>query len=958
MLFANSFWSADYVSGIERLSTQLRLSIAQLHELRTVVFSYMKCFHGSGEALSQLWASGYPHDSSYRVSRGKRSDRRDSRRSERMAHRRVISRGSALAGSDGPQLPLPLESSGASQVLSYDVQDLTWDLDFVFRRCVNDANLHLGHFQRLASAIDESVLVPLTAFLKLHEPLVLSALRDLDSAYSSYCSAYTAVDALRLQYTTTSRLGDFPADRGTGSDLEGSAQDTQTPSLGRRDLEFPLVVPGVIEFETRADLAVFLQNIFLSVPITKRKISIPGYSNDIFSAEHLCDLFIRKRPKGFNPTRSNTEKLGQALLDWKLIVGTGFFAKKFILGNMWFQWSDLAVQLTLNSDSALADEFRPVHKGAADTQTEPKRASDAPIKYLDDTMSHLSLSTTKKLNGVLKTMRTFGKHQYSEQELLDLEQEYNESYNTFSSQKHLLETQIFTTALKMQRFERAKINLIYHSLATLQELLKTHFEKAAQTARDNFTQFQNYNTPESHLAELEKTTAHFSLGIYFPSLLVPEPSSSSRPVATSSIQNIKLNFNLFKDVALQLKSDNPAPRLRSTPLFLFEAVNLLEKHPPKLIAQQWMEPINLEMYWESKNSIVSLIQSFELESAVNVQNEAAVEARIIAECIQSLSRLEPLRQVNFIKNWLLEISDSVIPSTVYDSLISVYKLKNDTTMSDTTRILGTIPRGNLSSLVFLLEHISRIFEASNTETIGGAQELNSGDTALESRSEESESKKKEAEPKNNGENSGTKEPESVTGLKDAGGFPEPLVQEIAFALNLMDAIGSIPFVHIIMRPSVVKHKSGFKPPIEEYNMLLSNLLQADCRQELLQALLANEEQYNQRQEQQRQALELQKRNLALQREQQTRERPESGTFPHLAFTPADGDEKAPESGARSSENDGLKPDNFSLRPFRTGTTPRASPTTSPVNRARSRSIDFMALPKTIITPLDLNLEES
>ncbi|KAF8000937.1 hypothetical protein HF325_004726 [Metschnikowia pulcherrima] len=70
--YANSFWSPDYASGIEKLSTLLMLSLAQLHELRKFVFGYMKYFHENGEYLANLADTSYPIDSSFRKSRGPR----------------------------------------------------------------------------------------------------------------------------------------------------------------------------------------------------------------------------------------------------------------------------------------------------------------------------------------------------------------------------------------------------------------------------------------------------------------------------------------------------------------------------------------------------------------------------------------------------------------------------------------------------------------------------------------------------------------------------------------------------------------------------------------------------------------------------------------------------------------------------------------------------------------------
>lgn len=89
---------------------------------------------------------------------------------------------------------------------------------------------------------------------------------------------------------------------------------------------------------------------------------------------------------------------------------------------------------------------------------------------------------------------------------------------------------------------------------------------------------------------------------------------------------------------------------------------------------------------------------------------------MIESIIELLTKEDIPTLINFFKNWLLEIADSLIPCLVYDSLIHIYKENDDTTTKSTIteviKVLSTIPRSNISSLLFILEHISIVFSLS------------------------------------------------------------------------------------------------------------------------------------------------------------------------------------------------------------------------------------------------------
>jgi len=129
----------------------------------------------------------------------------------------------------------------------------------------------------------------------------------------------------------------------------------------------------------------------------------------------------------------------------------------------------------------------------------------------------------------------------------------------------------------------------------------------------------------------------------------------------------------------------------------------------------------------------------------------------------------------------------------------------------------------------------------------------------------------------------------------------------------MEMIGSIPFLHLILRPSSVKHSSGFKPPLKTYNTILVDLLDIDVRSKLLNNLIEHEKNYLSKKENEKKALNIQVKKIA------QHPKAEPLTSKNIVNTLP----KTP-----NSLNGG---DSFTLRPFRTKPTPNPSPSNSPMH---------------------------
>lgn len=886
--FANSYWSPDYRTSIEKLGAQLLLSLSQLHELRKLVFNHIKYHHANGEFLADVASKSFPTGSAFRTHTRSRV------------------------------------SSGMRKVSAPPAPEV--DMKYVFHQYVERTSKELYAQQALASEIDRAVLDKITASLKNYEPQINATLDRFEELFLEYGAAYDKIEALKESYDSHLRFAEFRALEGkndlnpgaiepVGSEPDSNlasstlavektrdnvpAPHEQSETTEKQDFGFvfPLDIAGVLEFNALEDFAEFLTNLTDSIETTKRKIPIPGHTNELFSSNQICEHFSRSRPHGFNPTRSNLEKLGQSLINLRIIVNTGFFAKKFTSEGMWFEWSDKVMQIVHGETSA---EENSASLSRVSSQSSKMRIDDT-HKFMND----VAASTSKTFNGMFKSVKTsLLKPKFTEEGIKQVEADYNDAYEDLQKIKHLLEMEIFEKSQFFERFEMLKVEVIYQSLTKLLEIVYKHSLQSTTSLHEFTLRFiEQYNKPENYKRDYTNTVENFSTGIYFPSYIAPDylaREHASVSQLNTNFQNIKLGFNLYKDIPLQLKVGDFVPSIpnqdldvRSLPVFLFSLINILKDQ--ENTQTYWLEPIKHQDYWLIKAEIVSAIQEFVPDDSINVHDHNVVESAIFQRIISILGQKEIQRVVNFVKNWLLEISDSVMPSTVYDSLIGVYTEK-DKSSSDriqhAVRILKSIPRSNLSSLIFLLGHITQVFFESPSE------------------------------------------PQEPSATNDT--------EEIATKLNQMDAIGAVPFLHLILRPSVVKNASGLKPPAIKYNALLADLLKRDTQTQLRACLIDSEQKFLEKQEQQTKLLGITKKHVQQPLKTQTKgeeSQPQVEVTPDTPTTPT---RIAPLASRIKSP--ALGGDNFSLRPFRTGTTPRPSPTSSPVHQKR-QSEDFNHLPR-------------
>lgn len=869
--FANAYWSPDYRSGIELLSKQLLTSLNQLHELRRFIFNYMNYHHSNSGYMAKLAKESLPMDSSFREEREEKHILSGSKKSSQEQKPREV------------------------------------DVKYVFKEFVDRTALELQLQLNVASEIESEVLGKITGFIKLHEPQIKSTLDRFEDLLDDYDESRRKMERTKGKYDEMVRLGELEGhdhriehdpDESVSSvpgtperpkhayDLEDEALEDGQSQL---NLSFPLLLGGGLKFESPDKLQSFLARAIASISTIKRKIPFPGYRNEIFSSDQLCDYLKSHRPHGFNPTRSNLEKLGQSLIDRKLIVGFGLFSQKFKSEGMWFEWSQEAVEFT---------ELKSHRTSSISSVALPSSISRLSIEESSRKVNEVAGSTSKRFNTMFKNVKSsLLKPKYSEEAIHELELEYNEAYEEVQKVKQLLDMEIFQKSQIFERFEMVRIEVTYQSLTKLLEVLYRNSASAVSSLH-NFTSnfIEKLNKPHNYEKDLHDLLQSNSTGIYFPAIVLPHHGLKEHfdpSLLNTSFQNIKFTFNLYKDIPLQVKNsdvDNESlMSTRSLPLLLkslVEATFLADKSELK---ELWIAPIDHQEYWLLKQEVIQLIQEFDPPDDLNVQDEKAVEIAIVKKVAERLSAASANSLLNFLKNWLLETSDSVIPCTIYDSLLNLHKDSKGDTANESIKVLSSIPRSNLCSLIFILESVSFIFGLQSIDEYGLTD-----DVAIQDHEE-----------------------------IDVAPFVEQL--------NSMDSIGSVPFLHLILRPSVVKNSSGFKPPKEAYNALLLTLLDINVREKLCIALITHEKNFLERTKRQEQNLGINK-GARIASKDNSATRNDTPKVEIQAETPTK-PTKHVSSPTPKSPNP-VSGDQFSLRPFRTGVTPRPSPVSSPVHTKR------------------------
>lgn len=905
--FANLYWSSDYKTGIDKIRDQTYRSIDQIHELRTLVFNYMNYFHSNSQQLNKLSIETYLPSSSLRPYNEHSYESSLERRLKKnqlgspFKFRSVSQADRQLAEVKHVEKKEPLGKENIS-------------VSVLFEKYVEEMVADSQNLLILASVIDREVLEKISHFTKIHEPKLRSMINNFEDLFQNYDNKYREMEKLKEDYEEYKKMIELSQNKDDEAMVDDSrkSSDLASPflkedylkvsklslessddSLNESPFDFPLQL-GPLKLKNEEQLSSFMSDLIKSIPTKKKRIIIPGYRNEIFSSELFCNYFKGSRRFGIDPTRSNLEKLGQSLLDSKLAVGTGFIgSKKFKGEGIWLEWTELAIYISKFEDKNTNEE------SVSDEDDEDTSFNSDDINM--NSMNQMALNASKKFNGMFKNVRTSLLKKNYHELLKETEEKYNECYFECQDTRHFLDLELQSKLEVLEEFEKRKIELIYQSLTKLLEILYNFSLNSSSRLHSFVTEFINeFNVKTNYVNDFNKLIENFSTGIYSPSVISPDNLHKKRfstNQSNNNYQNLRYQFNLYRDIPLQSligdSVDNPNKLLSmfSIPQFLFKTLTLVEM---KLDSKEeklngyWLAPIDHHSHWIIKEKLIELISAFEAERDSNLEIELPAQAQILQRITDFMNTRDTLELVNFIRNWLLQISESLIPCIAFEPLMKIYNgidkdiyEESPERHNELVRILSSIPRSNLSALVFLLEHISIAFGIAQIPNYNISDQLS----------------------------------------EDLIQYDDPATLKVlSIKMNSMDIIGGIPFIHIILKPYPVKSATGFKPPLDSYNKLLFDLLNVKLRAQLFKCLVEAEKKFKDKKNKETEHLPLKK---PIQHN--------SGTNTNLALP------KSPRPLSTGS-------DSFVLRQFRTGHTPIPSPSASP-SHSKMSSIDELHVPK-------------
>lgn len=836
------YWTADFVTGVDSLKQQSSRAIQQLHDLRKLVFGYVQYFLNNGEFLQVL-------------------EQTDSALAKDVSGLTIGDKGRSEGAIFSPKRNVsgvPAKTSTDSDEQTVSARGARETLTEVFSNS-NAYRLFIGNVHKeshillsLASDIDRLVLQDITNCLKEQEPKFLAASKKFDTLIDKYESLHKELEKIRDEYDDYLKMKEFSrSELRSKGDQEDNADESfsdgnisvsfsepalddeypRPPPLSESGLEFPINVTNTFRIKDERTLSKILKHMITTIPTTKRKINIPGYKNEIFSSEQFCDWLQKNRPLGLNPSRMNTERLGQVFMDLKLLVNTTVWLRKFRSQGMWFEWSDLAMFIANYSfESQKETESSILAILSPNSKKEMKRDNVR--------------NTSKTFNELIHNVKlTFLKRNY-EEHLFLLEEKYQKKYYEMQETRYLLDNEIIANSKEMQSFEKVKIELIHRSLKELLSLVYGATNVTTNNLQSMVKVFESHlNQPDLHAEEYNRTLDFFTTGSYFPSIIPPSNLSSGH-IDTSHVNNnfqhIRYRFNIYKDIPLQPQmlslegTTNNLLSLLSLPYFLEKVMKLIEQKADQSnhIDELWVAPLDIDSYWKTKGKIIEIISSFNLPEENAILNESEVDGRIQVSICLYLSTLPAADVLNFLKYWLLELNDSVIPCMMFEALTTNYKelleaskaQSKDYTLGnkeEAIKLLSTMSRSNLSSLIYILEHICGIFNLPTIPDYGVS------DFPADVVTEDAQ-----------GDDDGVKR------------------QKVAESLNNMEFIGALPFLHLLLRPASVKSYSGYKPPISVFNAILKDLLDVRMRTKLLNNLVVNEKTYLSKKEKERSTLPL------------------------------------------------------------------------------------------------------
>lgn len=691
--FANSFWSPDYLTGLGVLFDKLDQGVAENAQVVSFITARINL---ESAYASHLQTAALDNDSSKTATQGFNRD------------------------------------EGAS-------------LKQGFQAFLDESRNQGVQHAHIAANLERLVRGPFAQYAAAHKKRIQSARISITTLAKDYQKAVTNVTKTQQSYFSKARQLEDTSDPSLGhhsnraSPLRQSltltekitTEEAQKPQLSTSTApaqpELPPSEPTIdlagISY-TPAKLVLLLTNLLNSVPQETLKIPIIGSYEHVSEGEDIV-LWLRK----FLGLKSlgEAEKFGQALVEYGFIRLVGAVGSRFSGStNSKYQWQAKAINFS--PESMAHDLEQQASKPNAEEKGFVKghRAASSISKFnrVSGYFSGLLPAGTPTADGEEDTEEAATGRESQmlklKREIAEVDQQYKEMVDSLDQQRCKLELAIEENLTFMQQCERDRIKAV----KTVLKDFGTSVGKTIEGMNDSVSRMHIHEELIDPTKDLDYLIERYKTGNFSPKPVVYDNFFNSSKVQTFGVDFKHSTFfipscieYLTSSTALgeddksadntlrgdedtrSEKSDNSDASDRTavfssadTELSFNQKFHGLSDNAKEILAQLWAAP----------QSPMSEIQGLRCELNTGKHFDPF-------EVFSSV----PLQVViSTLKEFLLELPDSIVSSTVYDIIKTTYATTQASeTLSRVDRLVGLLthmPRENLAVLHSLLVHIAEI----------------------------------------------------------------------------------------------------------------------------------------------------------------------------------------------------------------------------------------------------------
>lgn len=529
----------------------------------------------------------------------------------------------------------------------------------------------------LSLKIQSDITLRLSDFIEDYSDFISDSRKSLSTQFNVYTKSNQQVLTCEKYFFNKSReLEDVDIKEHNNAPTEirkdevaPQASETPTKELDDEVFQFPLQIGSTV-FQDINELKNFMSLLINEIPVKRRLIPIPGMNNEYFSSENFF-TWVKSNFEN-EDSRRKIEKFGQDLINLGLLSNWNkLTANKFASDEGYYEFTDLARYISKFDENKIPKV----------EVTPSAQESKAPATSVFDGLRNKFRSTDDIV--ILK------------QNLKEAKQKYLEAVDKSYGERKTLESLIQSVSRKAEIFETNRVKIITESNNLFSEIVVDEHKSELAAAKD--VSDEMIVNDDTLKFELLQRSINNNAGWYWPRSEA-RFSNYGRSKTTSNVE-------LFgHDLLNQYRDPNDTdPVTKSVPLFLKKMIQYLDSTENN--EESWSNEIDIAKVTEIKRFILRAIPDFE-EQFNPEDSDIDIDHHVTTKAVSELvSKYSTNAIVGVLKLWLLELPDSIIPFTAFDQLRTCYLEGEDD--SSKIKVLGSIPRQNLASLLFISQYLSK-----------------------------------------------------------------------------------------------------------------------------------------------------------------------------------------------------------------------------------------------------------